>query len=107
MFRTMWTKASFGERYLTAALIYVGLALLLVAVAPGASMALAQTGGCINCAEGTYCCGGSCIPNDYVCCEDGTSGPSQTPGGQMCGCCTGCQSTCSKPPSYVCVQEAQ
>ncbi len=61
------------ERYLTPAMIYVALGLIVAGVTPEVSTAFAQTGGCTgepSCPSGTYCCSGTCIPSDYICCDD-------------------------------------
>jgi hypothetical protein len=102
MIRKMLTVASFGERYLTSAMIYVALGLILASVTPEASL-LAQTTSCSSCPEDTFCCNGTCIQSDWACCQDGSFGPPASASGQQCACCNGCSSTtCSTPTTYQC-----
>ena len=93
--------ASLGKRYILSAMIYAGFALVLASILPDTPEAMAQSGGdCVpgECPAGEQCCDGVCIPDTDVCCEDGTSGPSET-----CFCCTGCEeSECIEVSTVVC-----
>ena len=96
MARTCWTVLSIGRRYLVSAMAYCGLGLAVICLSP----APAQVHACDDenpCGDGETCCNGSCIPASYVCCGDGSSGPSET-----CYCCTGCESTCTAPSTVAC-----
>lgn len=98
MLQQLWTLSSMGERYLLSSAVYLGLGLILTGSLPDRS-AIAQTG-CdgVTCPDGQQCCGGQCIASDYVCCQDGTSGPSDS-----CICCTGCDgSLCTNVSTVEC-----
>ncbi|MDR2440759.1 MAG: hypothetical protein LBE12_15465 [Planctomycetaceae bacterium] len=77
---------SFGERYLVASLVYLGLSLMLIASMPEMKMALASDGECTHtvtvtdengthdeevpgCPDGQTCCGGTCIGSGQGCCN--------------------------------------
>ncbi|MFG0332359.1 MAG: hypothetical protein ACF8TS_03260 [Maioricimonas sp. JB049] len=99
MIAMLMNRMSFGGRYAIAALFYLGLGLIVISTSQAPAPALGS-GGCDGenpCAQGYYCCQGECVPDDYVCCGDGTSGPSDT-----CSCCTGCTESCSEPSTLVC-----
>jgi len=87
MFDKMWSTVSFGNRYVLASLVYIGLGLIVVNAMPGVSVMLASGTECDDetpCSSGEACCDGACIPEDDLCCEDGTSGPAED-----CACCDG------------------
>jgi len=98
MFAKIEHWLSFGGQYTAAALVYFGITLLLVGSTFLDPMpALAQTNSCWHyvftgempvqvpgCPAGQQCCMYSCVPNDHICCEDGTSGLPP------CECCDGC-----------------
>jgi hypothetical protein len=95
MASTCWTVFSIGRRYSVSAMAYCGLGLAVLCLSPGP----AQVHACDDenpCADGETCCNGNCIPESYVCCEDGSSGDGET-----CTCCAECQSSCS-PSTVVC-----
>lgn len=97
MLRAFWKAASLGDRYLASALTYIGLGTMLWGLVPGPASVVAS---CSSeaCGAGEKCCGGTCVPEDYVCCEDGSSGP-----GDRCFCCSDCtESTCTNPTSLQC-----
>ncbi len=99
MFRPLVGRLSFGGRFGAAALFYFGLGLIILGLSPRPTVAHAS-GDCSGedpCGEGYFCCHGTCIPEDYVCCDDGTNGPAET-----CVCCTGCTEECSDPSTLVC-----
>lgn len=99
MLRPLLNKLSFGGRFWLAGLFYLGLALVVAGVQPETARVYA-TSNCDGenpCGSGYFCCHGNCIPNGYVCCDDGSNGPSST-----CICCTGCESQCSEPSTLVC-----
>jgi len=99
MVNRFFSVVSFGERFVASTLVYTGLGLFVLGMAPGLPRAAAQPVGCDGesvCPEGTFCCGGVCVPNDNVCCGDGTTG------GSSCYCCTGCSSTCSSESTVAC-----
>jgi hypothetical protein len=82
----LWSIVSLGRRYLVASVFYVGLGLILGNVMPDVPSARASGGSCgpeNPCGSGEICCVGTCVPDTYVCCEDGTSGPGAT-----CICCS-------------------
>lgn len=93
-------RFSFGGMYVPAAMFYVGLGLIVLGFSPQPTVAYA-TGDCTaenpSCPPGYFCCSGTCVPDNYVCCDDGTSGPSD-----MCVCCTGCTENCNDPSTLVC-----
>ncbi len=100
MFTKLLDAMSLGRSYLAAAAIYTGLGLLVLSALPGEGYVKASDscdGYSTTCAEGYYCCHGTCVPNDYVCCDDGTNGPGST-----CACCTGCTESCSSPSTVAC-----
>jgi len=89
-----------GRNYLAAAAIYAGLGVMMLNALPDGSTfvhANDSCGGSNSCAEGTYCCHGVCIPQNFICCDDGTSGSAE-----QCVCCTGCTETCSTPSTIAC-----
>ena len=99
MFQTCWKMLSLGGRYFPAIVMYTGLGLVLWGTLPNPPSALAACDGPEEgCSEGEICCDGTCVPNWYVCCEDGSSGDSG-----FCACCTGCvDSTCTELSTVVC-----
>jgi len=98
MIDRIWTFVSLGERPLAAGVMYLGLGLMLAALLPGPAAAVAACDPYVTCNPGYVCCGGGCVPEDYVCCDDGSSGPGST-----CICCTGCEEgTCTEPSTLVC-----
>jgi hypothetical protein len=103
MFDQLIGFLSFGRRYGTGAVVYVGLALLLLSSLPGGDSQVRANDGCDaeggTCPTGYYCCHGACIPMDYICCDDGTNGPAAT-----CSCCTGCDlDPCVVPSTVQCM----
>ena len=102
MWKTFWKALSFGERGVAAASVYLGLGLLLAALDPVSTPLVAECDPYTSCPPGSYCCHGNCVPENYVCCEDGSSGP-----GDACVCCTGCyESTCVERSTIVCVDSS-
>ncbi|QDU37415.1 hypothetical protein Mal4_17270 [Maioricimonas rarisocia] len=95
MTRSILRTASFRGRYYTAALFYIGLSLVLMGTvtAPGTGLASPSESGC---GPGETECQGNCIPEDYLCCDDGSYGPAEN-----CGCCTECES-CGGSSTYMC-----
>lgn len=102
MLSKVWIVASFGGRYMAAAVTYTGLTLAIAGIMPPASNVYAFDE-CETCSSGEQCCHGQCIPDDHICCDDGTSGPATIEGGG-CLCCTGCESECSSSSTYVCAE---
>lgn len=80
-----WNIASLGRRYLLSSLMYLGLAIMMISLIQPESVALGECDAKNGCESGMKCCEGVCIPEDYLCCEDGTSGPSDN-----CVCCSTC-----------------
>ncbi len=78
----LWDGVSLGRRYMLASCVYMALALLLLCTMPGFVGSVWASGGC---EEGEMECGGNCIPEDWLCCDDGTSGDPAT-----CACCEAC-----------------
>jgi hypothetical protein len=99
--QTIWNVLSLGRRYVAGALVYAGLALILASAVPDPSPAVAEGTECgpyTPCPEGSQCCHGTCIPNDYVCCDDGTNGPSAS---------CGCWSPAPEEPTTLCCPEPE
>lgn len=91
---------SLGGRYWISSLLYGGMTLVTLGLWP--EVPQLQASGCggsmPSCPEGYYCCHGTCISEDYVCCDDGTTGP-----GDSCVCCTGCTtSQCYNTSTVAC-----
>jgi len=100
-FESIVRGLSFGEQYLVASIIYLGLSLMLIASMPEMKMAFASGGGCSHemplyyegvlvgyetvsgCPDGQMCCGDSCINVGQGCCN-GTPYDTATS-----GCCFG------------------
>jgi len=102
MVTKMIDKISFGGQFWLLALLYAGIGCLFLAFAPAPPAAYAQ-GSAGGCGPGQKECNGSCIDEDYVCCEDGTSGP-----GDSCACCTGCvDSNCVSESTLICVADVE
>ena len=99
---------SFGQNYFAASLVYLGLTLIICVTLPMSSHVRAQTNGCpeASCSSGQKCCHGICIPDSYICCEDGSNGPSANSYGE-CGCCRNCNpDMCTNVlSSYHCASE--
>jgi len=89
MLRKIEKTVSFGGRYAAAAMIYLGLSLLLIGTMPKIGSVFAdEESGCIHtvtiegvstkvegCDDGYICCGGTCIDESTCSCcsdEDGT-----------------------------------
>ena len=104
MFEKIESWLTFGNQYVAASLIYLGLAILLGgstlldhprALASGGSDCTYYEMELIEdewvqiikpgCEPWLQCCGGHCVPLHYICCEDGTYGPADE-----CVCCEGC-----------------
>jgi hypothetical protein len=89
---------SLGGQFWLASMLYTGLGFLILALAPEFPSAMADGNIYNPCPEGQINCGGSCIPNTMICCEDGTSGDAET-----CVCCTGCaDAQCTNQSTIVC-----
>jgi hypothetical protein len=91
-----------GNQYIAASVVYLGIALILTcstfldsseATASGESSCsytvdiVQEDGSSVTvtydgCPDGQQCCGGECISEDLLCCDDGTSGNEST-----CSCC--------------------
>jgi hypothetical protein len=99
MLNSTWKFATLGGRHAAAATMYLGLGLMLWGLLPGPAPLLAGCDGPEEgCSPGYMCCHGSCVPEDYICCEDGSAGPAGE-----CLCCTNCaESTCTDPPTLIC-----
>ncbi len=99
MLSFFWKLVSFNNRFLVASLIYLGGGLVLIGMSPNSPNLYAAGNGCPEaaCPSGTFCCGGTCVPNAYVCCGDGSSGPSSTG-----TCCVDCQGDpqCTEQTSF-------
>ena len=85
-FESIVRGLSFGEQYLVATIVYLGLSLMLIGSMPEMEVALANSGGCTHqvpvyvegvlvgydtvpgCPDGQMCCGGSCIGSGWACC---------------------------------------
>jgi hypothetical protein len=83
--RELWNSVSFGRRYLLGSIAYVLLGLIVLSAIPGqAPVHASDTPPCPEtpCADDQQCCLGVCVPIEYVCCDDGTSGPFND-----CACC--------------------
>ena len=103
MLLRLWNIGSLGKRYLLASLVYVGLGLIVVSALPDLPEARASGTECDGetpCSSGEECCDGYCIPDDYVCCEDGTNGPQDT-----CACCAECSPTSCSQTTVQCEEE--
>lgn len=99
MFSHVCNLTTFRKQYFWAAMVYFGLGVMLIGAMPDASVR-AQSGGCDGetpCGSGETCCNGTCIPTSFVCCGDGTFGPSDS-----CTCCTGCTSPCEGTSTLQC-----
>jgi hypothetical protein len=98
MLQTAWNVVSFGERHFAATLAYLGLGLMLCALLSGSTPPLSGCDAYTPCEPGFKCCHGECVPDDYVCCEDGSAGP-----GESCFCCSDCaESSCTNPTTLLC-----
>ena len=106
MFTKIESWLSLGNQYVAATVVYLGFALLLGGTTLlDAPKALAtndkecshtvpelQEEAWVDvtydgCPEGEQCCGGECISEDMICCEDGTYGNADT---CECLCCESC-----------------
>ena len=108
MFAKIESWLTFGNQYVAATVIYLGLALVLggsTLLDHPLALAASSGSGCTytdyeyqegywvpvtkdGCPEGQQCCyGGGCISNDSLCCEDGTNGNADT---CECLCCENC-----------------
>jgi hypothetical protein len=107
MLKKLLKLFSFGEKYFLASFIYIGLGLVVSNLLPPNKPLQASGSGCpeVVCPPGNICCQGNCIPDSYVCCDDGSSGPGTTEDGKTCGYCSDdCSSEeCSNPTSYNCM----
>jgi hypothetical protein len=103
MFAKIEHRLSLGGHYVAAAVIYLGLALILggstlldswQALAEEATKTCTHIvyvpaeGGSVpvtveGCPEGQHCCDGVCISDEEICCEDGTHGHPDS--GSCCG----------------------
>jgi hypothetical protein len=101
-FESVVRSLSFGEQYLVASLVYLGLSLILIASMPEMKVAVASEGGCTHqvpvydegvivgyttvsgCPDGQSCCGGTCIGEGQGCCNGTSSYNTSTQ-----GCCNG------------------
>ncbi len=101
MLLRLWSIGSLGRRYVLASLVYMGLGVMVAGALPAPETHASGTecDGETPCSSGEQCCDGNCIPDTYVCCYDGTSGPGDT-----CACCTTCESEegCTDPPTVQC-----
>lgn len=103
MWTSIWKVVSFGERGVAALSVYLGLGLMLAALDLVSTPVVAGCDPYTICPPGYYCCHGNCVPENYVCCEDGSSGPGET-----CACCTGCyESTCVERSTVVYVDGSE
>jgi len=107
-----------GNQYVIASLVYLGLALIL----GGTNffdfpkvMATSETDCTFTvqeyhegywmdvtydgCPEGQQCCGGTCISEVDICCEDGTYGDADT-----CSCCKDCTESSCVLSTISCVE---
>ena len=98
MVKKMTWAVSLGGQYWLSSLFYVGMGCLLIVITPKLKTAMADGTAYLPCPEGQIPCGGDCISDTMICCEDGTSGNSET-----CVCCTGCsESTCTNESTVKC-----
>jgi len=103
MLTIAWNWMSLGKRYPASACLYLAAGLALSSLLPGTTSAVASCGYETPCLSGEICCGGQCVPEDYICCADGSAGPAEN-----CYCCSGCEdSTCTDPPTLHCVEEEE
>jgi hypothetical protein len=86
MLKKFEKTVSFGERYVIAMMVYLGLTLVLIGVMPKTGHALAdEESGCTHtviiegvpttvegCDTGYFCCGGSCIDESTCSCCEGS-----------------------------------
>ena len=80
---------SFGNRYLVATCLYLGLGLLMVAVLPDRPKAYAGSGcgGEEPCGTNTECCDGSCcLEEGMICCGGKTCCDPEDCIDDKCGC---------------------
>lgn len=105
MFAKIENWLTLGGQYVAAAVVYLGIALILSgSTLLDSPLALAAAGSSSDCShvayeyhegewtpvtrdgcpDGQQCCGGECISEDYICCEDGTYGDAET---CECLCC--------------------
>jgi len=110
MFGKIESWLTLGNRYVVATVVYLGLALILggstLLDSPQAMARIAISDedcshtvweyheGWVEvtkdgCPDGQQCCGGECISEDYLCCEDGTYGDANS---CECLCCEDCGS---------------
>jgi hypothetical protein len=64
MLKKLFVSLSFGEQYLCATFLYLGLGLMTLAMTPPAINVYAQESGCggeVNCPEGYECISGDCV----------------------------------------------
>ena len=108
MFKKICELTSFGQNYLAASFIYLGLTIIVYDNLPVyPPQVIAQTTGCpeVSCPSGQKCCLGQCIPDFYLCCEDGSNGPPADSDGE-CFCCKNCDpNACGVLSSYHCESE--
>lgn len=93
MFEFILNVASWGGRDRLAGGAYLVAGTLALVTLPDAVApvhAQAESG----CPEGYYDCHGSCIPNNEMCCEDGTHGS-----GTYCCCCSSSE---DQPRTFMC-----
>jgi len=98
MFSKFSQWMSLGGQFWLTSLLYIGIGSLLLAVAPDPPSAMADGTPYGECEDDETECGGECIPDTNVCCDDGTYGDSET-----CVCCTGCtESACYNDSTVAC-----
>jgi len=124
MFTRIESWLTLGNQYVAATVMYLGLAILLggSTLLDSPQVLATSNEDCSytieelqedqwvpvtydGCPDGEQCCGGECISEDMICCEDGTYGDADTCVCDNCDCDDEPGEPCAVPPPTTIVCE--